>query len=322
MIRLVCTGGTIAMQPDAAAGGFVPALGGEALVRLAGGGAALGDVVVEDWEQLPGSHLDPDRMWALREHVAELARRRDADGIVIAHGTDTLEETAYLLARTLPRDAPPVVVTGAMRTAGADDWDGARNLRDAIRVARHPAARGRGTLVVFGGAIFRGSSVAKVHTTALDAFAAPHGEPAGSVGERGIAFGGAPLPTAVEPLAARRGMAPRVAVVALVTGDAGELVDAARPISEGLVVEGFGAGNVPPGAVPALERWRDDGKPVVLASRCLYGSVAADYGFPGGGAGLIALGLTAAGARTTAQARIELILCLSAGVPYGGRPNG
>jgi L-asparaginase len=322
MIRLVCTGGTISMQPDAAAGGFVPLLGGDALVRIAGGDAALGAVIVEDWERLPGSHLDPDRMWELREHVAALAARRDADGIVVAHGTDTLEETAYVLARTLPRDAPPVVVTGAMRTAGTPDWDGTRNLRDAVRVARHPAARGRGPLVVFAGTIFRAGSVAKVHTTDLGAFAAPHGDPAGTVTEQGITFGGAPLPTAVEPLAPRRGLTPRVAVVTLVTGDAGELVDAARAVSDGLVIEGFGAGNVPPTAVPALERWRDEAKPVVLASRCLFGTVAAEYGFRGGGAALVALGLIPAGPRTTAQARLELILCLSAGVPYGGRSAG
>ena len=322
MIRLVCTGGTISMQPDPDAGGLVPALDGEALVQLAGAARALGDVMVEDWDRLPGSHLDPGRMWALREHVAALAGARDADGIVITHGTDTLEETAYVLARTMPRDAPPVVLTGAMRTAGDAEWDGARNLRDAIRVARHPAARGRGPLVVFAGTIFAAANVAKVHTTALAAFAAPNGEPLGAVTEQGIAFGTGPLPTAVEPLAARRGLTPGVAVVTLVTGDAGELVDAARPISDGLVIQAFGAGNVPPGTVPALERWRDEGKPVVLASRCASGPVSPEYAFRGGGAGLIGLGVVPAGARTTVQARLELILCLSAGQPYGGRSSG
>lgn len=304
------------MQPDPAAGGLVPTLGGEALVDLAGGAAALGDVAVEDWDRLPGSHLGPTRLWALREHVADLLARRDADGIVITHGTDTLEETAYVLARTLPRDAGPVVLTGAMRTADAPDWDGARNLRDAVRVARSPAARGRGTIVVFAGAIFGGATVAKVHTTALDAFGAPHGRAAGSVDHRGVAFADAP-PRAAEPLVPARGLEPRVALVALVTGDAGELVDAALPMSDGLVVEAFGAGNVPPGAVAALGRWREAGKPVVLASRCPRGEVAADYGFPGGSAAMAALGLVPAGPRTTPQARLELTMCMSARVAYG-----
>ena len=74
--------------------------------------------------------------------------------------------------------------------------------------------------------------------------------------------------------------------------------------------------------LPALERWRDDGKPVILASRCPTGTVAAEYGFPGGGAALVARGLVPAGPRTTVQARLELILSLSAGVPYGGRSSG
>lgn len=310
------------MQADSEVGGFVPSLGGEALLELAGGRAALGEVVVEDWERLPGSHLDPGLMWQLREHVAELAGRSDTAGIVVTHGTDTLEETAYVLARTLPRDAPPVVITGAMRTAGADDWDGARNLRDAIRVARHPAARGRGTLVVFAGTILRGASVAKVHTTALNAFAAPHAAPAGTVTEQGISFGDASLPVASKPVSPRRGLLPRVAVVMLVTGDAGELLDAARPGAEGLVLVAFGAGNVPPGAVAALARWRDEEKPVVLASRCAAGVVEAGYGFRGGNAALLALGLLPAGARTIVQARFELMLSLSAGVPYDGRNGG
>ncbi|MDQ2670593.1 MAG: asparaginase [Gemmatimonadota bacterium] len=319
MIRLVCTGGTISMQPDAAAGGLVPALGAELLAEIAGGRDVLGEITVEDWERLPGSHMGPARLWALREHVAELAARRDVDAVVITHGTDTLEETAYVLARTLARDAAPVVLTGAMRTAGTPEWDGARNLRDAVRVARSPAARGRGPLVVFAGRILPAALATKVHATALDAFGTPHGNPTGTVDERGLSFTSATPPVAAEPLVARRGLEPRVALVTLVTGDEGELVEAARSDFDGLVIEGFGAGNVPPGALPALERWRDDGKPVVLASRCAEGQVEPAYGFQGGGAGLVALGVVPAGPRTPAQARIELILSLSAGTPYGGR---
>lgn len=321
MIHIVCTGGTISMQPDAGAGGYVPVLGADALVALAGGDAALGSLAVEDWDRLPGSHMAPERLWALREHVAELAARRDVAGVVITHGTDTLEETAYVLARTLPRDAAPVVLTGAMRTADAPDWEGARNLRDAVRVARHPASRGRGPLVVFASRIFAAGFVAKAHTTALDAFAAPHGAPLGTADQHGINFVSA-LPSAAEPLAPRRGLTPRVALVTLVTGDAGELVDAARASFDGLVIEAFGAGNVPPGAVPALERWRGDDRPVVLASRCPAGEVSSAYGFRGGNAALVALGLIPAGRRTPVQARLELMLSLSAGVPYGGRGGG
>jgi L-asparaginase len=104
----------------------------------------------------------------------------------------------------------------------------------------------------------------------------------------------------------------------MVTGDQGELVELARAGHDGLVLEAFGSGNLPPGAVPAIRRWIADGKPVVLASRCLFGEVTPVYAFPGGGATLVREGVIPAGPRTPSQARMELTICLSAGVPYGG----
>jgi L-asparaginase len=95
------------------------------------------------------------------------------------------------------------------------------------------------------------------------------------------------------------------------------LLDLARPGHDGLVIVAFGSGNLPPGAVPAIRRWIADGKPVVLASRCLYGEVTPVYAFPGGGAGLVREGVIPAGPRTPSQARMELTICLSAGVGYG-----
>jgi L-asparaginase len=103
----------------------------------------------------------------------------------------------------------------------------------------------------------------------------------------------------------------------MVVGDDGGLLDLARPTYDGVVVIGFGSGNVPPGAVPALERWIDAGKTVVLASRCLYGQVTPLYAFDGGGRKLIEMGVIPAGPRTPSQARMELTIALSAGVQYG-----
>jgi L-asparaginase len=111
----------------------------------------------------------------------------------------------------------------------------------------------------------------------------------------------------------------RVALVPMVTGDQGELLDLARPGHDGVVVVAFGSGNLPPGAVPAIRRWIADGKPVVLASRCLYGEVTPVYAFPGGGAALVREGVIPAGPRTPGQARMELTICLSAGAGYGER---
>ena len=314
MIHLLFTGGTISMQHDPAAGGNVPAHGGEALVGFARGLEEIAPYRIENWARLPACHLGQDKLWALRERVREVAESGEVAGIVITHGTDTIEETAYLLARTLPADVP-VAITGAMRTSSDEGWDGPRNLTDATRVAASAASAGRGAMVVFQGAIFSGQTAAKVHATDLAAFAAPHARPIGRVEEGRIVYS-APAAERRTPLRPQ-GLPARVAVVSLVIGDDGTLLDLARPEHDGVVVVAFGSGNMPPGAVPAVRRWLDEGKPVVLATRCPLGEVTPVYAFEGGGARTVAMGAIPAGPRTVSQARMELVLALSAGVAYG-----
>jgi L-asparaginase len=314
MIHLLFTGGTISMQRDAAAGGNVPAHGGEALVGFTQGLDAIAPYRIENWAKLPACHLGPDRLWALRNRVYEIAEAGEVTGIVVTHGTDTIEETAYILARTLPTGVP-VAITGAMRTSSDAEWDGPRNLLDATRVAASPASAGRGTMVVFHGEIFAGESAVKTHATDPAAFSAPHAAPVGRVQGGHVAYT-APLAARPAPLQPD-GLGARVALIPLVVGDDGTMLDLARPEHDGVVVVAFGSGNMPPGAVPAVRRWIEDGKPVVLASRCPLGEVTPIYAFEGGGARTVAMGAVPAGPRTPSQARMELTLALSAGVAYG-----
>jgi L-asparaginase len=314
MIHILFTGGTISMQRDAAAGGNVPAHGGEALVRSAPGIERIAPFRIDDWARMPACHFDHDRLWAMRERVREVTESGEVTGIVVTHGTDILEETAYLLDRTLDRRIP-VAITGAMRTSSDDAWDGPRNLRDAVAVAASPSSAGRGAMVVFAGQVFAGRTAAKSHATDAEAFSAPHAGPIGRVGDGVVAFASAPEhpPAPVRPESLRA----RVAHVPMVVGDDGALLDLARPAHDGVVIEAFGSGNVPPGAVAAIGRWLDEGKPVVLASRCWWGRVTPVYAFDGGGARTTAMGAIPAGPRTPSQARMELSIALSAGVPYG-----
>src|SRR5262249_40435559 len=138
------------------------------------------------WARIPAAHLGLDRLWALRNRVRDVqagaVEGEQARGIVITHGTDTIEETAYLLARTLDPTVP-IVVTGAMRTSSDADWDGPENLPDAVTVAAHPGSRGRGAMVVFAGRIFAGHEAVKTDTMRLEAFTAPHGAPLGRVSD-------------------------------------------------------------------------------------------------------------------------------------------
>ena len=199
-IHILFTGGTISMQRDPSAGGNVPSHGGEALVRLAPGIDRIAPLRIEDWARMPAGHFGHERLWALRERVRELADSSETGGIVITHGTDILEETAYLLDRTLePR--VPVVVTGAMRTSSDRGWDGPRNLRDAVAVAASPSSVGRGAMVVFAGRIFAGRAAVKSHATDVEAFSAPHGGPIGRVDDGTVAYASAaPRPaTPVRP---------------------------------------------------------------------------------------------------------------------------
>jgi L-asparaginase len=316
MIHFLATGGTIAMQRSDRAGGNVPALDARGLLAIAGDVTGGMPVAVEDWDRMPGVHRGPAELWALRERIAELVSGpAPPAGIVMTHGTDTLEETAYLLSRTIPA-AIPIVVTGAMRTSSDPEWDGPGNLRDAFRVAGEPAARGHGTMVVFAGRILAGETAVKLDTFALAAFGSPHAEPLGRVEKGAVRFARPPSPTA-QPIPATHLM-PRVAIIPLGLGDDGRLLELARPEFDGVVLEGFGRGYIPPGAMPALRRWLAEGKPVVLASRCPFGEVGGEYAFEGGGAQLLGLGVLPAGPRTSSLARMELTLCLAARVPYGG----
>jgi L-asparaginase len=318
MIHLLFTGGTISMHRDPAAGGNVPAYGGEALVEFTEGLGRIAPFRLENWAMLPACHFGPDRLWALRERVRSISESGEVRGIVITHGTDTLEETAYLLDRTLDR-AVPVALTGAMRTSSDDGWDGPRNLLDAAAVAAARESAGRGVMVVFHGKVLAGRTAVKTHTTEPDAFAAPYAELLGRVIDGCVAYthsssGG----TATGSVASRfPGLSARIALVPMVIGDTGELLDLARPKHDGVVVVAFGSGNVPPGAVAAIARWIEEGKPVVLASRCSSGVVSPLYAFEGGGARLTAMGAIPAGPRAASQARMELMIALSAGTAYG-----
>jgi L-asparaginase len=315
-IHLLFTGGTISMRRDEVAGGNVPAHGGEALVKFTEGLDRISPYRVENWAMLPACHLGPDRLWALRERVRQIAESGEVRGIVIAHGTDTLEETAYLLDRTLPHNVP-VAITGAMRTSSDEGWDGPRNLLDAATVAAAPESTGRGVMVVFHGKVLAGRTAVKTDTTDLDAFEAPHALPLGRVKQGRVEY----LRRDDVPDHFARAHPPalsaRIALVPMVVGDDGRVLDLARGHHDGLVIVAFGSGNVPPGALPAISRWVADEKPVVLASRCPKGVVSPIYAFEGGGGRLVGMGVIPAGPRAVSQARMELMISMSAGIAYG-----
>jgi L-asparaginase len=311
MIVIVFTGGTISMRHDTGARGAVPSLSGREILALAQGIERIADVEVDDWGAHPGPHMTPGLMWELRERVVRHLARPDVDGVVITHGTDTLEETGYLLARTLT-PVKPVALTGAMRTSSDLGWDGPANLGAAVRAAASPASIGAGVLVVMSDRIFSALDVTKAHTHMVDAFESPGLGPLGVVDDGRVVYRRA-LAAIPEPLVPET-LAEPVDVVTTYTGADSRLLDALRERGRGIVIGAMGRGNVPPAMLPGIDRWIADGKPVVITSRALRGRVGPTYGYPGGGCTLQERGAILAGHLRPWQARIEVMLGLGSGM--------
>jgi L-asparaginase len=305
-VHVLFTGGTISMRVDPRTGGALPALSGREILEHVPGLRREAALTFEDYALLPGPHATPRWMWGLRARVAALLAQDAVDGVVITHGTDTLEETAFLLDLTL-QGPKPVVLCGAMRTLSDAGWDGPVNLRTAVRAAVHPGAAGRGVLVTVGGTVHAALEATKWHTQSPEAFHSAHG-PVAVVDRGQVVFVRPPLRSARIP--ARR-LVTAVDLHLMAAGDDGALVRASLARgARGLVIAGTGAGNVPPAVVPALRAALRRGRPVVLTSRCPEGRVAPIYGFVGGGVRLREMGVIPAPGLPGAKARIKLMVAL------------
>jgi L-asparaginase/archaeal Glu-tRNAGln amidotransferase subunit D len=301
-------GGTIAMA-GSAHGGVTPSLSAHDLVAAVPGLADTGIAVdVVDFRRLPSASLD---FATLDELSAAIDERLDrgATGVVVVQGTDTIEETAYLLDLRHRRDAP-LIVTGAMRNPTMAGADGPANLLAAVVTAADPRARNRGVLVVFNDEIHTAHQVRKTHTTALDTFRSPDAGPAGWVVEGRVRFVGPPPPRLTVPAPAS-GTYPRVGVYPVVLDDDPAVLAAMIAAVDGLVVAAMGAGHVPAALVEPLTKAAAR-MPVILTSRTGAGSVLRDtYGFAGSERDLIAHGLDPAGRLDPLKARV-LLRCLLA----------
>ncbi len=299
------------MRHDQARGGAVPALSGREILSATRGIREIADVEIDDWSAHPGPHMTLGRMWALRNRIREQLARPQVAAVVVTHGTDTLEESAYLVARTLAA-GKAIVFTGAMRTASDLGWDGPPNLLDAVRVASSPEAARYGPLVTLSGRIFAGLDVTKSHSHLLDAFDSPGVGPVGVLDNGHVIFRRA-LPESL-PLLEPTAPAEPVDIVCAWAGADSRLLDASRAAALGVVVAAMGRGNVPPDMIAGIGRWIDDGKPVVVSSRVPRGRVGVTYGYPGGGRSLREAGAILGGGRRPQQARIDLALGLGAGL--------
>ncbi len=307
-VHVLFTGGTISMRIDPGTGAAVPALSGGEIVARVPGLEREARLTLEDYARLPGPHVTPHWMWRLKQRVEELLAADDVDAVVITHGTDTLEETAFLLDLTLDGDKP-AVFCGAMRTSSEPGWDGPANLTTAVRTALRPEARGRGVLVAVGEEVHAACEATKWHTQSLHAFRSPRGPLA--VLDRGqVAF---VRPPQRKPRIEARRLVSEVDLHVMAAGvDDGLLRASLERQAAGLVIEATGCGNVPPSVLPGLKAALAKGVAVVIASRCAEGPVGPAYGYEGGGQKLRELGAIFAGELPGPKARIKLMVALGA----------
>ncbi|MEO8426889.1 MAG: asparaginase [Verrucomicrobiota bacterium] len=311
-IAIVFTGGTISMRVDPNTGGTVPALSGEEIIARVEGLGEIADLTAINFALLPGPHMTPPRMMELAQRVATQLKDERIAGVVVTHGTDTLEETAYLLDLVLDSDKP-VVFVGAMRNSSELSWDGPANLRSAVRVAIEPDARGLGVLVVMSDQLIAASDAAKTHTEDANTFQSRDFGPLGIVDKDRII---------VRRRLVRRDHIPgakleeRVDIIKLAAGADGRFIDFAKASgARGLVIEGLGRGNVTVATLPAIERALEAKIPVVITSRCPRGRVLDTYAYEGAGRQLKRMGVILGGMVPSHKARIKLMLLLGAG--YG-----
>ncbi len=305
-VVVLTTGGTIASRPDPA-GGVVASVPGEELLSGVPGLEEAAEVRAEEVFEIGGYLMAPENMLEVARRVRALDAEPAVDGVVVTHGTDTMEETAYLVD-LLYAGEKPVVFTGAQRNAAVLDTDGPRNLRDAVRVAADPASRGLGAVIVMGGTVEGAREATKAHTTDPRAFASPGCGPVGSVTGEGVhVFHPRRRPG---NLARELRELPRVDLIKLAAGADGALLRAARDAgARGLILEAFGIGNGNHEVLEEVRHCVEAGVAVLVVSRCAEGRAEPVYG-NGGGHDLHAAGAIFAGSLNGQKARVLLMAAL------------
>lgn len=330
-IRVLATGGTIAgmADPQAAVRYAAGALSARTLVAAVPGLDRLAHIQTEQVASVGSQNMSHEIWLALAARIQALAAQTDVDGVVITHGTDTLEETAYFLSLVLARDKP-VVLVGAMRPADALSADGPGNLARAVALTTDPRAAAYGPLVVMNDTIHRARDIQKIAASGVVAFASPNRGPAGTMhGTQPMFFDAPPadLHSADsdadpqhpafpmrEALVAER--LPAVTIVYAHVGMSPALIDTLARTHAGIVLAGVGEGNATDPAWHALRQAASRGVAVVRSSRCGSGVVMAQ-----GEIDDAAWGTIAANDLNPQKARILLMLALHAGAQISALQN-
>lgn len=273
----------------------------------------LADITEINPFQVPSPHMTLHHMNLLRKAIQQAVLEENYDGVVITHGTDTLEETAFFLDLTI--NIPiPVILTGAMRSSNEIGADGLYNYIAAIRVAIEDDARGKGVLVVFNDEIHSAKNVTKTHTSNTSTFQSPNYGPLGIITKNNIYFHHLPIIT--KPLVKVR-EDKKVGLVKAHSDLDSELLKFFKTEQyDGVIIEALGQGNLSPSSLEGLQTLLDAEIPVVLVSRCFNGIVSNNYNYEGGGYELYNKGVLFSNGLNGQKARLKLIVALSNGMNH------
>ena len=305
-ILVLHTGGTISMQADAS--GAVVTSSDNPMNHVSNPLEGI-QVYALDFFNLPSPHIKPKHMLALYQKIKEEAD--NYDGVVITHGTDTLEETAYFLD-TMEVPHMPIVLTGAMRSSNELGSDGVYNYLSALRVASDDRAADKGVLVVMNDEIHAAKYVTKTHTTNVGTFQTPTHGPLGLITKREILYFKTAEPRVRFDLDHIQGLVPIISAYAGMTDELIDMLDLEQ--LDGLIIQAFGAGNIPKETAQKLESLLQKGIPVALVSRCFNGIAEPVYAYQGGGVQLQKAGVFFVKELNAQKARLKLLIALNAGL--------
>ena len=305
-ILVLHTGGTISMQADDS--GAVVTSQDNPMNHVSNPLEGV-EVHALDFFNLPSPHIKPKHMLALYQKIKEEADHYD--GFVITHGTDTLEETAYFLD-TMEVPHKPIVLTGAMRSSNELGSDGVYNYLSALRVASDDKAADKGVLVVMNDEIHAAKYVTKTHTTNVSTFQTPTHGPLGLIMKYEILYFKTAEPRVRFDLDKIQGLVPIIPVYAGMTEELLDLL----PVDQldGLIIQAFGAGNVPKETAQKLNALIQEGLPIALVSRCFNGIAEPVYAYEGGGVCLQNAGVFFVKELNAQKARLKLLIAINAGL--------
>ena len=305
-ILVLHTGGTISMQADDS--GAVVTSQDNPMNHVSNPLEGV-EVHALDFFNLPSPHIKPKHMLALYQKIKE--ETDHYDGFVITHGTDTLEETAYFLD-TMEVPHKPIVLTGAMRSSNELGSDGVYNYLSALRVASDDKAADKGVLVVMNDEIHAAKYVTKTHTTNVSTFQTPTHGPLGLIMKHEILYFKTAEPRVRFDLDRIQGLVPIIPVYAGMTEELLDLL----PVDQldGLIIQAFGAGNVPKETSQKLNALIQEGLPIALVSRCFNGIAEPVYAYEGGGVCLQKAGVFFVKELNAQKARLKLLIAINAGL--------